>query len=193
MAEIVLTTDELTVLGGPSSIDLEVDFGAQGDRGSQIFVGNGQPNDPGTVIGQTPAVLDLYINILTSDEEYLYIYQYQNVAGTDTWVKLFKLIPNNYSVNRTGTFNDGICLINIPVINIVPSELVGTVTASNFNVQHNIINNSYTTSSSLSVGEIVTVDDIVTLPLSIKAVEFDGEDWTNLSGNKTVHLFISVV
>ena len=193
MAEVALTTDDLTVLGGPATVNLEVDFGPQGDRGSQIFVGNGQPNDPGTVIGQDPEIFDLYINVLTSDEEYLYYYQYQNVSGTNTWVKLFKLIPNVYSTNSTGTFVAGERDINIPVINIVPSDLVGTVTASNFNIQHNIINNTNPLSSTLTVGEIVTVDDIVTLPLSIKAIEFDGADWIDLAGEKTVHLFISVV
>lgn len=191
--EILLSTDDLTVLGGPEKIDLEVDFGPQGDRGSQIFVGNGNPNDPATVIGQTPELLDLYINILSSDAEYLFLYQYQNVSGTETWVSLFKLIPNIYSTNRTTSFVEGECSINIPVISIVPSEMVGTVTGANFNVQHNIVNNINPVASSLSVGEVVTVDDLVTLPLTISGIEFDGTEWVNLSGNKTVHLFISVV
>jgi hypothetical protein len=191
--DVLLSTDELTVLGGPEKIELEVDFGPEGDRGSQIFVGNGNPNDDSTVIGQDPVFLDLYINLLTSDPEYLFVYQYQNIFGEGQWIKLFKLIPNIYSTNRTTSFIDGQGSINIPVINIVPSELVGTITASNFNIQHNLVNNSSPISSSLSVGEIVTVDDLVTLPIFINAIEFDGESWINVSGNKTVHLFISVV
>ena len=37
MVDIVLATDDLAVLGGPETVNVEVDFGPTGDRGSQIF------------------------------------------------------------------------------------------------------------------------------------------------------------
>ena len=46
MVDILLSSDELSVFGGPASIDLNVDIGAQGIRGSYIFTGNGKPTDP---------------------------------------------------------------------------------------------------------------------------------------------------
>jgi hypothetical protein len=46
MAEVLVTADDITVLGGPSSITVDLDFGPQGQRGSQIFTGSGQPNNP---------------------------------------------------------------------------------------------------------------------------------------------------
>jgi hypothetical protein len=193
MAEVILSTESLTVLGGPATVDLEVDFGPEGDRGSYIFVGEGDPNSPSTVIGQDPAVFDLYINLDASDNEnYLAMYQYQNVDGSNTWTKLLKLIPNTYSTNNTGTFVDGERLINIPVINVVPLDQVANISAANFNIQYNILNNN-PVSSSLSVGELVSQDDIVILPLTIKALEYADGAWSNLSGQKTVHLFITVV
>ena len=68
MAEVILSTEDITVLGGPSSINVDVDFGPPGTRGSQIFIGQGNPNDPTTEIGQDVInILDLYINIKTAD------------------------------------------------------------------------------------------------------------------------------
>jgi hypothetical protein len=39
----VVNTDEITVLGPPASIDLQVDIGPQGERGSLIFAAPGEP------------------------------------------------------------------------------------------------------------------------------------------------------
>lgn len=192
MAEVILSTDSLTVLGGPSAVDVQLDFGPEGDRGSNIFVGEGDPNLPSTTIGQDPAVFDLYINVLASDDDYLALYQYQNVDGSTTWVKIVKLIPNVYSTNSTGAFVNGERQINIPVISIVALDQIANLSAANFNIQHNILNTN-PVASSISVGELLTQDDLVILPLTIRAIEYSGGTWSNLSGQKTVHLFISVV
>ena len=189
MADVLLSTDDLTVLGGPASISVDLDFGPSGDRGSQIFVGNGNPNI--TEIGQDPLAFDMYIN-LQSGDEYLYMYQYQNVDGVMTWKKLFKLIPNTYSLNSTGTFSAGSRTINIPVINIVPLSSVANLTAANFNIQYSVLGQN-PVASGLSVGELTTVDDIVVLPVTIEGLEYSSGSWSELSGQKTVHLFISVV
>jgi hypothetical protein len=191
MPDVLLSNDELTVLGGPATVNLEVDFGPQGDRGSHIFICNGDPNE--TAIGQTPQVFDLCINNLVSHEDYLAYYQYINNSGVNEWVKLFKLIPNTNSVNNTGTFNSsGVRQINIPLINIVPSEIIGSVTAANFNVQYSILNQN-PISSSIAVGEIITDGDNLALPLTIKAIKYSENAWSNLTGQQTVHLFITVV
>lgn len=191
MPDILLSNDDITVLGGPATVNLEVDFGPKGDRGSQIFICNGDPNE--TPIGQTPQVFDICINNLRSHEDYLSYYQYINNSGTNEWIKLFKLIPNIYSINNTGSFNsNGVRQINIPLVNIVPLELVGSVTASNFNVQYNILNQN-PVSSSISIGEIITDGDNLALPLTLNAVQYSENSWSNLTGVQTVHLLITVV
>lgn len=190
MVDILLSSDDLAVLGGPETVNVEVDFGAAGDRGSQIFTNLGKPTN---VLAPNAQLFDLYINILSTDDEYQYVYQLQNVLGTDTWVKLFKLVSNIYSRNYTiPDFVDGVWDKNIPVIDIVPTDFVGTVTASNFNIQYSILNQN-PIASSLTVNEIETSGGALVLPISINAVELDGATWQNLSGPKTVHLFITMV
>lgn len=188
MPEVLVANDDLVVLGGPASVNVNVDLGATGKRGSQIFISPGDPTDPLTVIGQTPEVFDLCINTKTSDSEYLYLYQYQNQGPANVWIPLFKLIPNTYSQNYTKGFIDGETQINIPVANITSEN----VQATNFNIQLNVINDN-PVSSSMTVGTIQTIDGSQVLPISIKAVEYADDAWINLAGTKIVHVFITVV
>lgn len=190
MAEVVLSTDELTVLGGPSSVVVQTSFGAQGQRGSVILAGNGQPNDPGTVIGQTPNLFDLYINLLASDDEYLYVYQYQNVDGSNTWVALTRLAPDTYRDNNIVAF-DGDEIFHIPVAAITTnsSGLDGT----NFNIQATIESDN-PVAQTLSVNpEFVTYNSELCLQFTVGGVEYVDSAWTALSGDKIVHLYITVV
>ncbi len=191
MAEVILSTEDLTVLGGPSSISVDIDFGPEGVRGSQIFVGEGDPNSEETVIGQTDIkVLDLFINIKSSDPEYLYVYQYVNQDGTLFWKKLFNLIPNIRAINSSATFTAGATTINIPVSSLVPTELVASVTAADFNVQLSILN-SNPTANSIQIGE--PTGSPRNLPITINAIEYSSSTWSNLSGSKTVQLSITMV
>lgn len=191
MAEVLLSADDITVLGGPSIREVNLNFGPQGSRGSQIFVGLGQPNIPG-VLGETPQIFDMYINLLASDEEYLYLYQYISVDGTPTWLRLLRLIPNTYLTNVTGDFDNGEFQVFIPVINVVPLSGVGNVTAANFNVQHTVVNDK-PVASSITVGNLTTLDGLIVLPITITAAEFDGASWALVDGEKPVQLLITIV
>ena len=62
MPEVLISTDNITVVGPPNTIEVLVDIGPAGTRGSQTFVGVGNPNSVN--IGQTPLLNDLYINAL---------------------------------------------------------------------------------------------------------------------------------
>lgn len=193
MTEVLLSTEDITVLGGPSSISVDVDFGPQGTRGSQIFVGEGDPNDPATVIGQTGIrILDLYINIKPTDLEYLYVYQYVNENTTLFWKKLFKIIPNTKSLNSSATFTAGATTINVPVNQIVNPEQVATVAASNFNVQATIVN-ANPVALSVQIGAPTGTGNARAVPITINASEYSGSAWSALTGSKTVQLLITVV
>jgi hypothetical protein len=204
MPEVLLSTDDLTILGGPAEVNLQVDFGSTGDRGSQIFVNTGKPiitlvnSEYVTALAPSAQVMDLYINVLSADSEYQYVYQLQSTGISSPpvqWTKLFKLVSNIYSHNTNSVvdlFVDGDLTVDIELTKIVPSELIGSLDASNFNVQHTILGTN-PIASSVTVAPIQTIDDILKLRLIIHGVEFVDGNWVNLSGQKTVHLFITVV
>lgn len=193
MVDTLVGSMDVTVLGGPATVDVSLDFGPEGQRGSYYFVGNGNPNTPGTVIGQTPNIFDMYINLLPSDEEYLSLYQYQYVNGANVWVKLLKLLPNQYSESNSRIFESGELNFYIPVANIVALDLIANITSSNFSVQHTVVNNSNPVISTILLGDIVTAGGIVSLPITIKAKELSGSSWIDLDGSYRIDLFISVV
>jgi len=192
MAEVLLSSDELTVLGGPAEISVDVDFGPQGDRGSLILYGLGKPDN--VVLPETPQVYDSYINLSSSDDEYLFMYQY--IAGPNNgspvWTKLFKLVPNFYSENLQRTFADGTVELAIPLAAIVPPDLIGNYTADSFNIQVQVLGLN-PIAASVSVSEIEIFNNLVSLPISINAAELVDGVWELASGEKTVHLFITVV
>lgn len=191
MTDVILSTDDLTVIGGPSSIDVMLDFGSSGDRGSKIFVGNGNPNNPSTVIGQTPQLLDMYINILSSDSEYSYMYQYQNVVSGNTWVKLVKLMPNIYSNKFNNiSFINGEWTTNISVIGLSTNTVIS---AENLSVQYSISGGTNPISSSITFGTLVIDNGLITLPVIINAKELIEGNWVNPIGEKAISLFITVV
>lgn len=189
MATPLLANDDLTILGGPSTINLEVDFGPEGSRGTYIYAVNGNPNDPTTEMPSDIKVLDMAINVLTSDPEYMYLYQRIIADGSPTWIQLLKLITNTYSKNYDVTFVSGSKSIQVPLISIVPLSSIANLTAANFNIQCSIVNSEFPVAVKISVSEITDND----LPITIIAKEFDGTDWVDLTGPQTVHLFITVV
>lgn len=182
--------EDILVLGGPETINVEVDFGPQGNRGSLIFVGNGKPDL--IDIGQIPNVFDLYINLLTTDDEYLMIYQYVEVLGTLQWQMLTKLIPNTYVTNQSIDFTTA-NYCHIPVASIVDPSYVGNTNASNFSVQATFATSAgYPIVSSIKT-EVVTLSSIENLKITFYAKEFDGTNWIDISGSRTANLHISVV
>lgn len=191
MAEVLLSSDDLVVLGGPAEISLDIDFGPKGDRGSLILYGLGKPSE--VSLPETPQIYDTYINVLSSDDEYQFLYQYiSGDGGIPVWTKIFKLTPNIYSGNFQRNFSNGTLNLNIPLSLVVPEQLIGDYTAENFNVQVNVLNQN-PVSTGVVLSEISIVDNLVTIPLTINAIEYSEGSWQNLSGQKTIHVLITVV
>ena len=88
MPTVVFTNDDVTVLAPPPVVEVLVDIGPQGVRGSQFFVGVGNPNS--VDIGQTVNLNDLYINT-SPGGELGYLYQYVSEPGGDTWVQVLDI------------------------------------------------------------------------------------------------------
>lgn len=189
----LLSNEDITVLGGPSSISVDLDFGPTGQRGSCWIVGNGNPNDSNTEIGQTPQAQDIYLNLDTEDGEYLSAYQYQAGLGSTSWVKILNLLPKIFSKNIVVDFVDGSATINISLLEIVPQEILGSTVATDFNIQHSIINTNSPVASGISINGIIVDNGLQVLQLEAKATHQNEGAWENLSGQQTVHLFISMV
>jgi hypothetical protein len=193
MADVVLTTDELLVLSGPSSVNVEVDFGPEGERGSLFYVSVGNPNT--ALTGQTPKAKDLCVNILKTDNEYSYVYQYNSDGANGfQWYPIIKLSPLQYNKILTGTFVDGSKVFNIPVNYIVDEETSQTLTSANFNITYSIPN-SNPLASSIEIGSFTNdpVSGLQVIPVTVNAVEYVSSAWQDLTGVKTVHFVISIV
>jgi hypothetical protein len=186
MPDVLLSNDDVTVLGPPNTVEVLVDIGPTGTRGSQVFVGIGDPNL--VEIGQTPILNDLYINT-SPGADYGYMYQYVSEPGGDTWIQILEISPTLYSELHTTTYVDGVAQIVIPISNIVTvtgSPLVST----NFVVQYSI---AHTNPVASSVVVPALVGEGTNLVLDFAAVEYTGSAWQNLDEEVTTHIFISIV
>jgi hypothetical protein len=198
MVDAVLFTDELAVFSGPDQVEVQLDYGPSGDRGSLIFVANGQPDeiDWENEIGQDAKLFDLFINLDSqdTDNEYLMIYQYREALGTTQWQPLTKLIPNTYAKNDIVNFNVENASY-IPIADIVDPSYVGSVNASNFSVQATFATSTgYPIVSSIKTEVIeATLTEPAKLKITFYAKEFDGTNWIDIVGSRTVNLHISVV
>jgi len=185
--EVLVNTEDITVLGPPAEVKVQLDIGATGVRGSQVFVGTGNPNS--IDIGQTPILNDLYINNAPGDE-YSYLYQYISSLGTQTWIPILKVNPTIYSANHLQTFSSGTTIISIPIASIV--QVTGTpLTADNFSIKFSIGHSNPVAASISSTAITGASND--TLAITLKAVESNSGTWSNLSGQVTIHVLITVI
>ena len=190
MPEVLVSNDDITVLGPPSIVEVLVDIGPAGTRGSQTFVGVGDPNI--VEIGQTPLLNDLYINA-SPGADYGYLYQFVAQPGGNTWIEILDMNPVLYSETHLTTYNAGIAQISIPITNI--ATITGTpLTAENFNIQYSLTH-SNPLASSMSIPALAGSG--TNLVINFNAVEYDDDsgpaEWIPLDGTVTTHLFISIV
>jgi hypothetical protein len=181
MADIVLSTVDLDVFGGPSTLDVSIDFGQTGKRGSRIWGGSGEPNT--FLVGQDVQLYDLYLDYSTS-----IMYQYLEEVGNPAWVQVISFTIPQYSVIADEDFSagstTGTVVVSIPVSEIT---LDAGVSASDFVIRYNIEGDNpiSTNFSSAIVGS--------DLAITIEAIEYVTGSWSSLSGEHDIHLFISYV
>jgi len=191
MADVVVSNADITVLAPPEIIELLVDIGPTGQRGSKFFVGTGDPNtltSSQTIFSQAILLNDMYINT-SPGSDYGYMYQYVAEPGGNVWTQVLNINPTLYSKKHTTTFTSGAASITVPIANIV--TVSGTpLTASNFNIQYSI-EGANPVASSITVPALAGAG--TNLVINLKAVKSVSGTWSNLTGEVTVHLFISVV
>ena len=189
---VLVNTDSFIVSGGADSIQVNTDLGTQGVRGGLILYGSGKPEDSGVTFVETLQNLDWYINLKTTDSEYLYVYQYQN----GTWVKIFKIIPNTYNTNETATFTSGQTVLNVVVSNTTAPLLQQTL-ISKLNVHIDVQGQTNAPiASSFVVGQYtINEDSAYVLPITVTAAQINPGTgvWSALSGQANVNVSINVI
>lgn len=124
MTEVVLSTEDVTVLGGPSQIRLDLEVGPPGQRGNFVFTGSANPSTPEAAESffVAPLVNDLYVLSDPGSPDYLQVYQFVNRDGEFVWVESVKLTINIYSTTRPIIFTAG---VGVAQINLSDLGLAG--------------------------------------------------------------------
>lgn len=198
MAEVLLSSEDLTVFGGPTSINVDVDFGPIGPRGSRIYAVEA---DPRLFTTEKPTDLQNYdIAMVTSPSEVDYLTVYQKLgATTEDWVPFASLIPNVFSAKSYVNFTDGVAVGVIPASDVFQ---IDEYTADKFDVQIRLENEAAATDPTqlkpVSLGyslSIVPFAGKQLLQITVNAVQYNAAtlSWTPLTGQWVAHLFITTV
>lgn len=183
--DVVVNTDDLVVLAPPSTIDIGVDFGPQGQRGATFYAGSGNPNDNSVsenVFGDivVPVEGDLYINTAAGvNYGWLFLYNPKLVGGN--WDQVLRLNPPMYTQNIEKAFSSGVTTIIIPITNIVP---LGVTISDPYNYIVNL------TAISLDP-TILTINSQTisgsNLNIVVEGVKFSGGTWSALN-SETINI-----
>lgn len=186
--DVVLNTDEVTVLSTPTSIDLSLDYGSQGERGSKVFAGSGAPSDNSSLSSQDIYAYDLYIDTSNASPTWSWLWQYVSKPTGYSWQTLLKLNPSIYSTTYAATFNgSGIAIINIPLANIV-SDITYT-DKDKYIVQITPGQTTYPIALSIISKTIPSTS----LRLSVQAVKYNAGTWSDLVGVESLQVSVTVI
>ena len=201
MTDALVSAIDLTVFGGPTSIDVDVDFGTQGERGSRIY---GVIEDPRIVDTPKPVdtqVFDVAINVTPGTDTYLTFFQ-KTGSGNEDWIAMTELFPNIYSAKEEVTFVGGTATFDI-ILNRVFTIQDGNYNVGRFAIQYTIENVEpgqprFAVSSSMSLAVNASGGNQV-LTMTINAIEYsptgnNGQPiWLNVVGDRTLHVLAPVV
>jgi hypothetical protein len=170
--DVILESPELVVLGGPASIEVQLDTGATGQRGSTSYVGAGLPSS--STIPNYSSILpgDLYINA-SPGPNYSWLYQYLVKPGGNNWEPILSLNPALYNAVYEVSFVAGEATVSIPVSTITTTTT--TLTSDNFAITFNF-ENLHPIAGSLKTKTLTSGN----LILVFTAAEFTSSTWAAL-------------
>ena len=181
---VILEDEDFVVLGPPEQIDVSVNVGQRGPRGSRFFVGDGDPNSPGVIpAGENPQLGDVFVNTSTA-AQFGWLYVFLRTPSGNQWVTALRLQPSVYARDSLVLFSSGTAVVSIPLSNIVPDVIIPDIDryVINLTPQHpNPISFSITSKNIIGSNLVFTVSGI----------EYASASWSNL--NESVVLGINVV
>lgn len=83
---VVVASEQIDVLAPPAEMRISVGVGAQGQRGSRFYAGTQSAAAFYTAIGETPNILDLYLNTTTQQ-----MWQFVSTPTGNVWSMLFDM------------------------------------------------------------------------------------------------------
>jgi hypothetical protein len=105
MNEISLSPENFSIFGGPSKVNVAVDVGPEGPRGSRIFAGGAEPEDfftPEVLAAFQPRLFDIFFNIDINSVNYGSLYQFLNVNNINVWIRVAQLFGPPGPTGPTG-------------------------------------------------------------------------------------------
>jgi hypothetical protein len=102
MVDLIVSSENVSAIGGPASVNVEVDFGPQGPKGSTIYAGN---TDPDTFFASSeiePQEFDIYVDVDGDGGNYGVFYQYRESLGSYEWAVLAQLFGPTGATGPTG-------------------------------------------------------------------------------------------
>jgi hypothetical protein len=195
--EVLLNNPDISVIGPPQNIVVQLETGATGDRGSLIFSGFDNPNSASSnLIYVLPN--DLFIRASQGQTEG-YIYQYlPDGAGGFNWEKIGNLKPSIFS--QTVSLNDtaglsasaGIFNYEIPISVAFNEYSISDITAENVHVS--------ITPQLLNTPIVTTIYNIEVDPITNKiiviffAMKYISGSWSAVTeSNAKFHITLSLL
>ena len=184
--DVVLNTDDITVLSTPTQIDIALDYGAQGERGSKIFAGPGNPNTDINWGSMEFLPYDLFINV-SANSKFSWLYQYISKPTGFTWEPILKLQPSIYSSKVERLFD----VNGIATITIALSDIVSDTTYTDSEKYIAQITPTTTNPVALTINSKSVIG--TNLVIVVEAVTYSSGTWSALTGNQGLLLNITVI
>lgn len=186
---LIVQDDNLTVYGPPQSIELSLDIGPKGDKGSKIYTGPGDPNvNTGIFLNDPASLSDIFIrNDLGGN--YGVLYQYVSVPGGNEWQSVLRFQPITFNDIIDVSFTSGSASFIVPLTSLYASA-PANLAAEDINVT---VTPQHSSPVALTIsGKIILTGSSRSLQVSLLGKDLSS-GVSDLSGSVTININLSIV
>lgn len=195
--EVLLDTPEISVIGPPATVELQLDIGSRGIRGSQIYSGFDDPNDEAPDASLLPN--DLYIRESQGQTEG-YIYQYlSDGIGGFQWEKIGTLKPTIFSdvVSLSASPSNlsasaGLYTYEVSIAEAFAEYPALSILPENLNIQISAELDGAPIVTSIKSKSISTISN--TININFYALQYETGSWSaSANSNANYHITMSLL